>query len=126
MCKPEGYQETDCAAFLNVTVTDGAGVSASRVVPEPDVSCSCNRNLDLYPIEAIDHRLIVVELPRRRIDAPLQAHEIADLPDDTVRWMKVAPISVISSMHPVADGFTGGSATAKWSCLVLQRSDYGV
>jgi len=104
MCKPEGYQETDCAAFLNVTVTDGVGVSASCVVPDPDVSCTCDRNLDLHPIEAIDHRLIVVELPRRRLDAPLQAHEIADLPDDTARWMKVAPISVISSMLPVADG----------------------
>jgi hypothetical protein len=88
MCKPEGYQETDCAAFMHVTVDEGAGVRASRIVPEPDISCTPMRNVQTHPIECIDHRLVIVEHPRRRDDRPLEEHEIAGLPPDTVQWMR--------------------------------------
>jgi len=89
MCKPDGFVESNVAVFRLVTKTDGEGVHASALIPEPDVSCTSARNTETHPIEAIDHRLIVVELPRRRDDRPLEAHESAGLPDATTIWLKV-------------------------------------
>ncbi len=117
MCKPEGYQQSDVAAFMHVTTVEGAGVSASRTVPDADVSCTCNRNLDTHPIEAIDNRLIFVEHPRNRDDIPLQEHETSGLPADTVQWLKARAnnSSLVSCINfllliPIA----GSPATSEW------------
>jgi hypothetical protein len=99
MCKPEGYQQSDVAAFMHVTAVEGAGVNASRTVPDADISCTVNRNLDTHPIEAIDDRLIFIEHPRNRDDGPLQDHETSGLPADTVQWMKARANNSSLVMH---------------------------
>ncbi len=131
MCKPEGYQQSDSAAFMHVTAVEGVGVSANRTVPDADISCTCNRNLDIHPIEAIDNRLIFVEHPRNRDDNALQDHEISDMPADTAQWMKERAknsslVSCIFFMLLIPCPIAGGSATTEWVGVCFQRPDYGV
>jgi len=85
----KGFVDSNVAVFRLVTKTEEEGVHASALIPEPDVSCTSTRNTETHPIEAIDHRLIFVELPRRRDDHLLEAHESASLPDATTRWLNV-------------------------------------
>jgi hypothetical protein len=129
MCKPEGYQQSDVAVFMHVTAVEGAGVSANRTVPDADISCTCNRNVDTHPIEAIDNRLIFIEHPRNRDDGALQDHETSGLPSDTVQWMKARAnsSSLVSCIYfllliPIA----GGPATSERFGVRLQRPNNGV
>jgi hypothetical protein len=70
-----------------VTATLVSKETSTRVIPPPNPECTSRRDLMLYPLEAIDHRCIVVEHPRRRDDTPLAEHERSNLPARTLQWV---------------------------------------
>jgi hypothetical protein len=61
--------------------------TSTRDIPPSKPECTSRRDLMLYPLEAIDHRCIVVEHPRRRNDTPLAKHERSNLPARTLQWV---------------------------------------
>lgn len=61
---------------------------STQTIPIIDEDCTNLRELQQFPIPAIDHRCIVVEAPRRRDDAPLLQEETAGLSDRSCAWMR--------------------------------------
>jgi hypothetical protein len=83
MCNPNRPCDSAVHQFTLVSAS-----GSTRTIPPINDACTSHRDLNQYPIPAIDHRCIVVEAPRRRDDAPLLQEETAGLSLRSCDWMR--------------------------------------
>jgi hypothetical protein len=105
MCMPAGRLDQTVFTFVQ-QAAQHPFYSVSSDIPEVDSACTPGRDLNHYPLPAIDHRLISWGARRRRLE-PLTPHERArledDLPLNSVDWLNsVLPLQngLVSAFNP--------------------------
>jgi hypothetical protein len=105
MCMPAG--RLNCTGFTYLEPdAERPYYTASEDIPTIDLACTPGRDLQIYPIPAMDHRLISLGVKRRLLDnltAEERAGLLAILPSNSVDW--------INSVLPLQNGLVSAFNT---------------